>query len=121
LRENVQNENDREIWRNNWLIDRDEPAHTSQKTTEFVTNNNIVIIPNPPYLPELAPYDFSLFPKLKMKLKRRHFKTVSDNQRESQAVLNSIKENYFHGSFKAKKKNKKGWNHCIRSQGGCFE
>jgi hypothetical protein len=63
------------------------------KTTEFVTNNNMVIVPHPPYTPDLAPCDFALFPKLKMKLKGRHFETVSDIQRESQAVLDSIKEN----------------------------
>jgi hypothetical protein len=38
----------------------------------------------------------ALFPKLKMKLKGRHFETVSDIQRESQVVFNSIKENDFH-------------------------
>jgi hypothetical protein len=46
-------------------------------------------------LPDLAPWDFALFPKVKMKLKGRHFETVSDIQRESQAVLDSIKENDF--------------------------
>jgi hypothetical protein len=45
------------------------PAHTSLKTTEFVTNNNMVIVPNPPYLPDLAPCGIALFAKLKMKLK----------------------------------------------------
>jgi histone-lysine N-methyltransferase SETMAR len=44
------------------------PAHTSLKTTEFLTNNNMVIVPHPPYSPDLAPYDFASFPKLKMKL-----------------------------------------------------
>jgi hypothetical protein len=34
-----------------------------------------------------------------MKLKGRCFKTVSDIQRESQAVLNSIKGNDFHGAL----------------------
>jgi hypothetical protein len=34
-----------------------------------------------------------------MKLKGRRFETVADIQRESQAVLYSIKENYFHGAF----------------------
>jgi hypothetical protein len=29
----------------------------------------MVIIPHPPYSPDLAPCDFALFPKLKMKLK----------------------------------------------------
>jgi hypothetical protein len=38
-----------------------------------------------------------------MKLKG-HFQTVSDIQRESQAVLDSIKENDFHGAFEAWKK-----------------
>jgi hypothetical protein len=45
-------------------------AHMSLKTTEFVTNNNnMVITPHPPYSLDLAPCDFALFPKLKMKLK----------------------------------------------------
>jgi hypothetical protein len=47
----------------------DAPAHTSLKTTELVTNNYMVIISQTPYSPHLAPYDFTLFPKLKMKVK----------------------------------------------------
>jgi hypothetical protein len=61
-----------------------------------MTNNNMVIVPHPPYSPDLVPCDFAWFPKLKMKLKG-HFKTVSDVQSESQAVLDGIKENDFHG------------------------
>jgi hypothetical protein len=88
-----------------WLLHHDNVhTQTSLKTTEFVTNNNMVIIPHPPYSPDLAPCDFALVPKFKMKLKRCHFETVSDIQRESQAVLDSIKENNFHGNFKAWKK-----------------
>jgi hypothetical protein len=80
------------------------PIHISLKTPEFVTNNNMVIVPHPPYLPDLAPCDFALFPKLKMKLKGRRFETASDIQRESQAVLDSIKKNNFHTVFEACKK-----------------
>jgi hypothetical protein len=36
-----------------------------------------------------------------MKLKGRRFETVSDIQRELQAVLDSNKENDFHGAFEA--------------------
>jgi histone-lysine N-methyltransferase SETMAR len=61
----------------------------------------MVIVPHPPYSPDLDPCDFDLFPKLKMKLKGRRFETVSDIQRELLAVLNSIKENHFHGAFEA--------------------
>jgi hypothetical protein len=53
-----------------------------------------------------------------MKQKGRRFKTVSDIQRESQAVLDSIRENDFHGAFEVLKKQ---WDHCIRSQGDYFE
>jgi hypothetical protein len=42
-----------------------------------------------------------LFSKLKIKLKGWSFETVSDIQTESQAVLDSIKENDFHGAFEA--------------------
>jgi hypothetical protein len=91
-----------ELWRNhNWLQHDNAPAQTSLKATEFVTNNNMVIKPHPPYSPDLAPCDFALFPKLKMKLKGGRFETVSDIQRESQAVLDSSKENDFHGTFGA--------------------
>jgi hypothetical protein len=77
------------------------PGHMSLKTTEFVTNNNMGIVPHPPYMPDLAPCDFALFPKLKMKLVGWRFETVSDIQMESQTVLDSIKENYFHSDFEA--------------------
>jgi hypothetical protein len=59
----------------------------------------VVIIPHPPYSPDLARCDFALFAKLKMKLKGRCFETMPDFQKESQAVLHGIKKNDFHGAF----------------------
>jgi hypothetical protein len=90
----------------------------SLKNTEFVTNNNMVIVPHPPYSPDLAPCDFVLFFKLKMKLKGKCFETVFDIQMESQAVLDSIKENDFHSAFELWKKR---WDRCIHSQGNYSE
>jgi hypothetical protein len=78
-------------------------AHTSLKTTEFVTNNTMLTVPHPPYSSDLAPCDFALFPRLKMKQKGPRFETVSGIQRESQAVLDSIKGNDFRGAFGARK------------------
>jgi hypothetical protein len=77
----------------------------------------MVIVPHPSYSPDLVPCHFALFPKLKMKLNGRGFETVSDIQRESQAVLDSIKENDFHGAEVCKKR----WDRRIRSQGDYFE
>jgi hypothetical protein len=93
-------------------------AHISLKTTEFVTNNNTVIIAHPPCSPDLAPCDFALFLKLKMKLKGRNFETMSDTQRESQAVLDSVKENNFHGASEVRKNMGSLY---IPSQGDYFE
>jgi histone-lysine N-methyltransferase SETMAR len=78
-----------------------------------VTNIIIIIVPHPPYSPDLAPYDFALFAKLKMKLKGRRFETVSDIQRESQAILDSIKENDFHGAFEERRKRR---DRCVRNR-----
>jgi hypothetical protein len=78
----------------------------------------MVIVPHPPYLPDLAACDFALFPKLKMKLKGQHFEIVSDIQRESHMVLDNIKRSDFHGAFKVWKKR---WDRYMCSQGDYFE
>jgi hypothetical protein len=70
LRKNFRQKIPEFLRNHNWLLHHDNaPVHTSLKTTEFVTNDNMVIVPHPPYLLDLGPCDFALFPKLKMKLK----------------------------------------------------
>jgi hypothetical protein len=85
---------------------------------QFVTNNNMVIVPHPPDSPDLAPCNFTLFPPPQKKLKGWRFETVSDIQRESQAVLDSIKENDLHGASEAWKKQRDCY---IHSQGDHFK
>jgi hypothetical protein len=48
-----------------------------------VTSNNTIIVPQPSYLPDLAPSDSALFPKLKIKLEGSNFETLADIQKES--------------------------------------
>jgi hypothetical protein len=48
-----------------------------------------VIIPHPPYSPDLVPCDFFLFPKMKLKLKGCRFDTIDEIQAESQRVLDT--------------------------------
>jgi hypothetical protein len=59
-----------ELWRQkSWLLHYDNtPLRTSFSTREFLTRNNVTVILHPPY--------FSLFPRLKVKLKGRHFYTI---------------------------------------------
>jgi hypothetical protein len=51
----------------------------------------------------------------------RSFETVSDIGRESQAVLDSIKENGFHGALKAWRKKLDRCIQFVQSQRDCFE
>jgi hypothetical protein len=56
-------------------------------------------IPHPPHSPDLAPYDFCLFPKIKFKLKGRRFDTTEEIQDASQGVLDTLTENDFQEAF----------------------
>ncbi|UYV80207.1 hypothetical protein LAZ67_18002011 [Cordylochernes scorpioides] len=60
-----------DLWKNkNWLLHHDNaPAHTSLLVRDFMAKNNTLMMPQPPYSPDLAPCDFFLFPKLKRPMK----------------------------------------------------
>jgi len=61
------------------------PSYTQQ----FLAKNKIAVIPHTPYSPDLAPCDFFLFPKMKLKLKGRRFDTIEEIHAESQTVLDT--------------------------------
>jgi hypothetical protein len=58
-----------------------------------------------------------LFPRLKTKLKGRHFDTAEVMEAEPQAVLNSLTEHGFQDAFR----HGRGWERCIGAEGDCFE
>jgi hypothetical protein len=60
--------------------------------------NKISVIPHPPNSPDLAPYDFFLFPKMKLKLKGCWFDTTEDIQAETRKVLDTDRKG-LPGSF----------------------
>ena len=117
LLENVRRKRPDQWRKNTWLLHRNiAPAHAALLTRRFLTDNNITVVPHPPYSPDLAPSDF-LFPKLKMKLKGRRFQT-EEIQIESQAVLNTLRENDFQECFKNWQRH---LDHCQASEGDYFE
>jgi hypothetical protein len=59
----------------------------------------MTVIPHPPYSPDLAPCDFFVFPKMKLKLKGSQFDTIDEIQAESQRVLDTLTEKYFQEAF----------------------
>ena len=53
----------------NWQLHHDNaPAHSTHVIKGFSTKNNMALVRQPPYAPDLAPCDFCLFPKLKTTL-----------------------------------------------------
>jgi hypothetical protein len=59
----------------------------------------MAVIPHPPYSPDLAPCDFFLFPKMKLKLQGRRFDITEEIQAESQRVIDTLTEKYFQEEF----------------------
>ena len=54
------------------------PAQTARWTKEFLKKSALEMIEHPPYSPDLAPYDFWLFPTLKRYLKGRRFESETE-------------------------------------------
>jgi hypothetical protein len=85
---------------------------------EFLTNQEMTVMPQPPYSPDLAPEDFFLFPNLKSTLKGRRFQTVEEIKEISLQDLRTIPQNTFQHAFQNWKN---CWEHCIKSTGEYFK
>lgn len=109
-----------DLWKNqNWLLHHDNaPAHTSLLVRDFLAKNNTVIMPQPPYSPDLAPCDFFLFPKLKKPMKGRRFATIEEIKTASLEELKAIPKIAYQKCFEDWKKR---WHKCIVSEGDYFE
>ena len=103
----------------NWLLHHDNaPAHTSLVVREFLTKNNVATVPHPAYSPDLAPCDFYVFPKMKLRLKGRCFASIEEVQAQSQQLLNTLTPADFSECFQ---KWQNRWDRCIQAQGDYFE
>jgi len=65
------------LWRNGWILHQyNAPAHNALSEEQLLANKNTTVLEHPPYSPDLAPFDFCLFPKIKSVLKGNHFVSV---------------------------------------------
>lgn len=71
---------------------------------DFLTKTGTAVSPQPPYLPDLAPADFSLFPMLKSTLKGRSFDTIEEIKENSPRDLKAIPKQAFQDCFEKWKK-----------------
>ena len=61
-----------------WLLHHNNaPAHTALSIQKFLVDKNIILLEQPSYLPDLAPCDFFLFPKVKNTIKGTHFSSTN--------------------------------------------
>jgi hypothetical protein len=100
MRENLQRRCP-ELWQERtWLLHHDNiPSLTSVLIHRLLAEQKMAVIPHPPYSPDMAPCDFFLFPKMKLKLKRRQFDTNEEIQAKSQTVLDTLTEKDFQEMF----------------------
>ena len=71
-------------------------------------------VPHPPYSPDLAPCDFSLFPKLR----GCRYETIEEMKEAVTQVIDTLTQEDIHGAFQ---KLLERYNKCIAARGGYFE
>jgi transposase len=96
-----------------WLL----PCHAALSVRELLAKHSIPVDPHPPYSPDLAPYYFFLFPRLKSTLKGKRFQDVADIQLNTTRQLQAIPKQAYQTCIE---KWKDPWNRCIQSGGLYF-
>jgi transposase len=94
-------------------------ASTQRNVCEAIlTNKNITVLQHPHYSPDLAPCDFSLFPKIKSVLKGTHVGSVENVKAKTAEILKSLTQHDLRNCFEH-------WQHrmqlCVNSEGDYFE
>uniref|UniRef100_A0A8C3BTD1 Transposase n=1 Tax=Cairina moschata TaxID=8855 RepID=A0A8C3BTD1_CAIMO len=104
---------------NNWRLHHDNaPSHTAFRVVEYLAQQKVATLPQPPYSPDLAPPDFFLFPRIKLMLKGKHHASVEVLQEAMTRELNSIPVQAFLEVYKNWKAH---WQQCVDAEGCYFE
>jgi hypothetical protein len=100
LRENIRRKHP-DKWHNNSRAQHcdNAPAHVLLIVQQFLASTKTRVIPHPAYSPDLAPCDFFLFPKIKLKLKGQNFDSTEEIQNVSQKVMKTLTRNDFQKCF----------------------
>ena len=79
-----------------WHFHQDNaPVNNSILITDYLTKMGIKTILHPPYSPDLAPCDFSLFPKLR----GCYYETTEEMKEAVMKVIDMLTQEDFHGAF----------------------
>jgi hypothetical protein len=119
LRGNIQRKCPGKWCNNSWALNRNNALTHASLVQQFLASTKTTVIPHPPYLPDIAPCDFFLFPKMKFKLLNGwQFDSTEEIQTKSQNVMKTLTRNNFQQCFQSWKSR---WDHCINAKGDYFE
>jgi transposase len=83
-----------EAWTNKtWMLHHKNAPALASLIREFLAKQEMIVVRQAPYSPDLAPADFFLFPKFKSNLTRRRFETVEEIKENSLQDLRAIQQN----------------------------
>ena len=110
----------RELYeKKSWLLHHDNaPVHNALSIREFLAKNNIAVLEQLPYSPDLAPCDFFLFPKFKGVMKETRFPDVQAIKRAVTKELRAIPKKSFQECMEAWQRRMEK---CVRAHGDHFE
>ena len=93
-------------------------AHTVAVTLDFLATSDVQLVTYPPYSPDLAPYDWFLFPSVKRQLKGKQFQNAEDARALFKSVILDIPQSTWWGVIDS-------WFErmvkCVQAEGGFFE
>ena len=90
------------------------PVHNSILVTDYLTKMGIKTVPQPLYSPDLAPYNFWLFPKLR----DCRYDTIEEMEEAVMKVIDMLTQEDFHGVFQMVLEQ---YNKCIAAGGDYFK
>ena len=98
-----------------WHFHQDNaPVHNSILVTDYLTKMSIKTVLQPPYSPDLAPWDFWLF----RKLRGCRYETIEQMKEAVAKVIDTLTQEDFHGAFQ---KLLEVYNKCITAGGDYLE
>ena len=104
---------------NTWLLHHDNaPAHSALSVRRFLAGNNVSVLDQPPYSPDLAPCDFFLFPRLKGIIKGIRFTDVKAIKEAVTRELRAIPIQAFQDCMASWQRRMES---CVEKQGDHFE
>ncbi|GBO33455.1 Histone-lysine N-methyltransferase SETMAR [Araneus ventricosus] len=102
-----------------WFLLHDNTSpHRALIVKKYLARHSITTLEHPPYSPDLAPPDFYLFPRLKMKLKGHRFEDSDEVIENATKHMKDLSNNGFQECFEQLYER---WKKCVDAGGNYFE